>query len=312
MKLIFKALPLFLLALFVFAGCDLEVSVKAREGTEGRPIALTNGDWKDGNFDYVTDYNWYSLSVTGGTTYYVYVEDRQFNGSKTGDVNVAVKIDGTYLLGSSVLGEDQPYGDYRYTPKIFLAPSSGTALIRVQPWSIGNGIGTYAIKIQSTPESSSQQGAGSQPGSETNPISLTTSVPNPGTKAHGDWHEDELVTIGEIVWFSFPVTSTQVYNVYWDDRYSGSGVETADIAVCAKYQGASAWIFGDPSSAMKGIDNGYPTPQTFTATQNGTVLLRVTEAGVLQGGGIYDDQLGTFSITYTVGTGIAPSIVFKN
>lgn len=309
MKLIFKALPAFLLALFVFAGCDLEVSVKAREGTEGRPIALTSGAWKDGNFDNVTDYNWYSLSVSSGTTYYVYVEDRENSSIKTGDVNVAVKVGSEYLLGTVVLGVDQPSGDYRYSPRSFYVTSGGTALIRVQPWTATTGTGTYAIKIQSTPESPPGGGVADPIGSEANPIDLTVTVTNAGTNAHGQWLEDELLSVGEIVWYSFPVTNTQTYQVYWSDFYEGDGRDTADIAVCAKYQGASSYIFGDPSSSMKGVDKGYSVPQVFTATQNGKVLLRVTEAGTVISG---SDNLGTFSITYTIGNGTQPSIVFKN
>ena len=76
---------------------------------------------------------------------------------------------------------------------------------------------------------------------------------------------------------TFPVTEGTTYYVWWNDRYQGSVIKTGDVIVGARYEGGTI-IFGGSGTTWAtnyDVDSGYNTPQTFTATQTGTVQIRV-------------------------------------
>jgi uncharacterized repeat protein (TIGR02543 family) len=75
-------------------------------------------------------------------------------------------------------------------------------------------------------------------------------------------------------WYSFPVISGTSYYIWWNDGKQGNGTRTGDIAVSARYENETTFIFGGTNTT---VDSGWITTeaQSFTATQTGTVYLRV-------------------------------------
>jgi len=103
-----------------------------------------------------------------------------------------------------------------------------------------------------------------------------------------EWAEGSLLGYWSREWYSFPVTQGTTYAVYQHDRFNGDGNNTtnkADIMVSAKYKGitgADDFIedFGDyywGKEPLLGSDYRH-SPQIFTASQDGTVLLLVQGA----------------------------------
>jgi len=81
-----------------------------------------------------------------------------------------------------------------------------------------------------------------------------------------EWAEDY---IDYLRFYSFPVTDGTTYRVWWNDRFSGDGKMSADIIVTGYYDNE------DGSDIFTEIDSGWIVPQQFTATKNGTFILRV-------------------------------------
>jgi hypothetical protein len=267
-------IALFLLAFaLVFTGCPEPEKPKdvPANTSETRPQALTDGVWYDGELVIRGNEIWFSFPVTAGRGYDLTWNDSyQGDSSKTADVYVNVKFQGD---ATELRATDRDSGWNE--PWFIFASQTGTALVKVRGLA-NTDIGTFAIKYSSYPTA----------GTEGNAIPLQAST----------WYEDgELTSAGQIFWFSFPVTNGIVYNIYWDDSYQGSGQETADIYVNGRYGDATSSLFYDRDSA-------YNTPYTFTADRNGFVLLRVR--------GFLSTTRGTFAITYTIGTGVQPSIKF--
>jgi hypothetical protein len=176
---------------------------------------------------------------------------------------------------------------------------------------------------------------GSSPdGTESNPYPLTAGEWSWDDDAEDDFYVTAVgttssdVTTG-VIWFSFDVDQGTVYNVFWDDAYAdASGQCDADICVAAKYEGdATFTIFGagpasqnGSSSSNRGVDTAYTVAaigtanggRTFTASKDGTVLLRVLpETANIAGTGTRSGAVpGNFAIVYTTGSGIKPRITF--
>jgi hypothetical protein len=85
--------------------------------------------------------------------------------------------------------------------------------------------------------------------------------------ADGEWKDGNMIVSGP-EYYRFPVTSGNIYEVYWNDSYVGDGLKNLDIKISAYYESTGIPIF---SSA----DSGYNTPQTFTAPSNDNVILNV-------------------------------------
>jgi hypothetical protein len=119
-------------------------------GTEADPIALAADVWKDGSVPSASSVVWYSFSVTSGTTYYVWWNDRASNGgdgTKTGDV----KVSASYSSGTSIFtNEDRGWR----ISQSFTANTSGTVKIKVEPYSNSSSYtGTFAIMYSTNPGS---------------------------------------------------------------------------------------------------------------------------------------------------------------
>jgi len=109
----------------------------------------------------------------------------------------------------------------------------------------------------------------------------------------GGW-ENGLITSTSndaSIWYSFPVTNGATYRIWWDDRNQGSGNRSLDVIVGAKYENGV--------SVFSNIDNGWNSPQQFTANQTGVVKLKVQPLNT--------SATGSFGIVYTANNNTRPT-----
>jgi fibronectin type 3 domain-containing protein len=99
-------------------------------------IALSASTWTNGSVTQSSKVAWYSFSVTSGTRYYVWWNDSyEGNNTKTGDVWVSAY----YSNGTSIFTyEDSGWS----SPRSFIASSTGTVTIKVEPYG---DYGTFAV-----------------------------------------------------------------------------------------------------------------------------------------------------------------------
>jgi hypothetical protein len=113
-------------------------------GTEANPIPLTNGTWANGSITSSNSAVWYSVSVTSGTTYYLWWNDEyDGDGSKTLDVKVSA-----YSSSGTSLSSDMDDG-WNWVGGVFLPIQTGTVKIKVEPYYSGYN-GTFAIAYSTT------------------------------------------------------------------------------------------------------------------------------------------------------------------
>jgi hypothetical protein len=94
-------------------------------------------------------------------------------------------------------------------------------------------------------------------------VGAATTVLSPGVWANGN-----ISQYGQTKRYAFNVTSGTPYSIWWNDSAAGNSTKTLDIQVSAKYNGQSTDIFSNEDSA-------WSTPQTFTPTANGQVIVTV-------------------------------------
>jgi len=108
-------------------------------GIPSTTTSLFEIQWRDGNMTSSSGGEvWYSFTVTSGTTYRVWWDERnQSSGSKTLNISVsAFYSDGTVIFRNI----DSAWNE----PRTFIASSSGTVYIRVTPYSSGD-TGTFGL-----------------------------------------------------------------------------------------------------------------------------------------------------------------------
>lgn len=138
-------------------------------------------------------------------------------------------------------------------PATFVATATETLIIKVSYYTAA---GTFAIRMQPTP-----------------PPTVLTS---------GTWQNGTL-TAGGTMWYSFSATLGQTYAISWNDSFNGNSTMTCDVAVSAYHGNKTTAFFG-------GVDSGYSTPQTITATATETVYIKVV--------GYSGSNSGTFAVKF--------------
>ncbi|GHV17750.1 hypothetical protein AGMMS49938_18620 [Fibrobacterales bacterium] len=82
----------------------------------------------------------------------------------------------------------------------------------------------------------------------------------------------------------------KTYIIKWDDLYEGSGDYSVDVIVSAAYSYSGLSIGG---SLFSNEDSGYNPPQSFTATNTGTVIVTVVPYS--------PGDVGDYRIKYSIG-----------
>ncbi|MDH5716670.1 MAG: DUF4215 domain-containing protein, partial [Spirochaetia bacterium] len=271
------------------------------------------------------------LSGTGSYVLeaYDYVPENQapiadtWDSDTSGVVGNPVLLDGNWSLDSdwSNCGSS---GTLNYLWEIASAPGGSTATIA------GNTLmttsftpdmaGTYEIQLTVTDDSGYCSG-----GNKSDTVSLFIDAIIWPPTTIGTIIVDggyQTVTVNSIVYVEFSVAAGNTYTINWDDDYDGSGTYSGggDIYASAYNPNGSA-IFTN-------IDSGYPNGfdgegQTFTATQAGTVYIKLNPAFAIGDVGIqvtdvtpppsiYSDNFNDLDITDWAVTDIAGNGVVWN
>jgi len=242
--------------------------------------ALAADVWEDGEITGLEP-AWYSLTVTGGNTYYFWWNDGydsiSGNRNKTLDISVSA-YDGE---GGAISGFANV--DYAWsTAKSFAPDTDGTVYIRVTPYYTGY-TGTFGIVYS---ETNARPDIVIIP--PVTPIPLTADV----------WEDGEITSSGGEAWYSFEVTTGTTYRVWCNDNTRGSDGKPKSLDVSV-----SIWnTNGNNVSYL--ADLGESSSQSITPNSDGTVYVRVVSR--LSGGGT--PRIGTFGIIYSATATTRPPV----
>ena len=224
--------------------------------------ALTADTWKYGEITSTSDVDWYTLSVTSGTTYRFWWSERTNIKIHTGDIQVK----GYYSDGSSAFVETYTAWD---TPVSFTSSANGTVYINVTVGS-SYSTGTYGIVYSAS---------ATRPAMNMGDIATTATALTADT-----WKYGQIIDTKATDWYTLSVTSGTKYQFWWDE-ISCSGIHSGNVIVTAYYNDGSL-AFGETNSA-------WLYSRTFTPTADGTVYLYVN---------IYDYKIGTYGVVYSTST----------
>jgi hypothetical protein len=172
--------------------------------------ALTADTWKYGQItDNSSSMEWYTLSVTNGTTY-------RFWSTYGGVFSPGALVSGYYSDGSSAFTETN---NAWATAKSFTSDKNGTVYIRVKSEGYSSSAGIYGIVYSSTSTTRPEINVD-------NAIEATSLTVN-------QWQNDELTSQNKIFWYSFTVSAQGTYYLWADGSYNGSGTMTGDISTSA-------------------------------------------------------------------------------
>jgi len=216
------------------------------------------GGWNTNSSGSGTNYNvGASYSVTGSITFYakwspVYTVTFNANGGSGTPPPAQTVFDTITLPG----GEGLSRSGYVFGGWNNKADGTGTTYKVGVTYTVSTNVTLYALWYTST--------------SEASPFMLTLN----------SWTDGHINIDNSIyAWYSFDVIEGNTYYVWWNDSKSGNSVKTTDIEVSASYN--------DGSSIFNDIDSAWTTPQSFKASSNGIVKLKVSAF-----------NSGTYSIAY--------------
>jgi hypothetical protein len=126
---------------FTMAACTMDIPIP------------TLGTWNEGNLPNRNSEQWHTYIVAAGTTYYIFIDDRDTHISDTSYADV--KLDARYgsrtgtVIGTGVDNWNTSLREPRILT--FTASQSGTVYFRVYPYSSTSRLGKYRIAVSTTP-----------------------------------------------------------------------------------------------------------------------------------------------------------------
>ena len=217
--------------------------------------ALTQNTWFQRTNDTGAD-DWYSISVTNGTTYYLWWNELYYgNYTKTMDVQVHAFYDNETPIYLS-------NRDYAWdTPVSFTATKSGTVYLRVRA---SYSPGTYDIAYNVT---------------NTRPIldSSFLSGKNPTSLSSG-WTNGTIAVAYEEDWYTISATAGGTYYIWCNNLWYGNGLKTIPVDV-------TIWSAnGSPITLSSSL---WDNPASYAASSNGLIYIRVRYNNAESGTGTY-------------------------
>ena len=259
-------------SLFI-TGCFIPTTEEKKEAEETKEIARitalsSTNEWVSGNFTKEGQVKVYTLHVTKGTRYFIYLNDSS-DGDSTKTANVGMKIshdDGTVICNY--------YGDADNCfskPFSFSASNNGVVTISVAAYYYGweKGTGTYGIKYNSRPEY----------------YILDKEL------WEKNWFEDLIISTGQTNKYIIPATERTRYFIYLEDVDAGNAMtqKTANIGLKILYSDGT-YICENYSDAS----NCFSNPFTFVNTSYDSIT--IIAAADYYG---WEKGTGTYAIKYT-------------
>lgn len=257
----------------LLAGCDFTYHGDEEEesggdgnsggggSSSGTPV-LVEGEWTDGTISKKGQTNKYTIEVTEGMRYFIYLNNGcEGDGTKTGETGLKIyHSDGTAI--SSSYGNVENCWEKPFT---FRATSDGTVTITAAAYYYGweEGAGTYAIRYTSRPEYD--------------------------VLSEGQWKDDKIIATGQTNKYLIEVSEKTRYFVHLNDIDDGDGTKTADIGLKI-YHNDGTTI----SSSYSSVQDCWKKPFTFLASGSGTIT--ITAAAYASG---WEHGVGTYAIKYT-------------
>jgi hypothetical protein len=235
-------------------------------------VSLTMNEWKNDSIAAADGIKWYTVSVTSGTSYYIFFNDYgSGDGTKTGNISV-----NAYYSDWAQVSTSLPINYAWSSPISFTPASTGTVYIQVIPYS-GSSVspyGSYGI-VCTTKNSRPLDVAG-----VTSPTALTEK----------QWAAAGITASGK--WYSIAATVGSTYYFWYDTSGYGTSTMTANITITV-YGTDNAFSFTQYGG------NGWSpsTPPSVTAASNGTVYVFVEPYS--------STSTGTFGIVYNT-TNVRP------
>jgi hypothetical protein len=134
-------------------------------------------------------------------------------------------------------------------------------------------VGTALLSISGSPKEVSIYGD--------NSITVKPLVEN-------QWANGNLPTASSVDWYSFAVTASTTYRIWWNDADEGNWSKTGDV-------GVGAW-YADGTNIFDNEDYGFYFAQVIPVTADGTVYVKVMP---FNGN---PSRIGTYGIVYSTGT----------
>jgi len=214
--------------------------------------------------------------LSAGAIYYIFArsaEDDNYNAGAAVDTVITTLVQETVTIILVEMNEwelmEQTVQAIANTNKVFTVSGTystyrwyidGTILGSSSSFTFNKPLGVYELILIVT-NSAGESRSGRCWVTTTNPPIIAANV----------WKDGNLATMEQEDWYSFSVTAGTTYHIWWNDSKQGNG-KTGDIAVSARYNGSSSWIFGGTNTS---VDSGFNTAQSFTANQTGMVEIRV-------------------------------------
>lgn len=281
-----KKIVFFIFLGVLLAGCDFTYHGDKEEesgedgnssggGSSSGTPALVEGEWTDGTISKDGQTDKYSVVVTEGTRYFIYLNDADDgDGTKTADIGLKIY----HSDGTTISDNYSKVQDCWKKPFTFLVASDGTVTItaanyRGSPWyEWEKDTGTYAIKYTSRPEYDDL--------------------------SEGVWKDDSIITDGQTNKYLINVIEGTQYFIYLNDKYEGDGSKTAnEIGLKIMYTQDSNSDNPVICSSYSNACKLYSKPYPFTAPSTGTVA--ITAASYASG---WERGIGTYAIKYTSGS----------
>lgn len=231
-------------------------------------VLSSTNEWVNGNFTKEGQVKKYTLHVTKGTRYFIYLNDSD-DGDSTKTANVGMKI--SHADGTEICKNYGDAGNCYSSPFTFSASNNGVVTISVASYDYGweKGTGTYAIKYNSRPEN----------------YILDKEL------WEGNWFEDLIVSKSQTNKYIIPITGKTRYFIYLEDINAGNAMtqKTADIGLKILFSDGS-YVCDNYNDASDCFSN----PYTFINTNYDTIT--IIAAAYDYG---WEKGTGTYAIKYT-------------
>ena len=231
---------------------------------------LTANQWSNVIVDGSGSEEWYSFTAAEGTHRIWWNSRGEGDYTKTLNAKVSAYYDdGTPIF----IGISNGWS----TAQQFSVASSSTVYIRIYNYSSNSatfGI-VYSVDSAARP---------------TVPLELPSVITPLEENA---WENGSIAILNGEEWYSLAATSGIMYRVWWNER-GNDGTKTMNVRVSAYYS--------DGTMIFNGIDYGWSSPQSFTASSSGTVYFRVFPYN--PGG---STSTGTYGIAYSTGSTRPPT-----